>query len=102
MEESPILFDIRVYSSPEGEEDGFLFSLGVNEEYHKIVLKEGYSISSVVVSLTLAFLMSYCEKSYLDFDDEVEKALLDYTKADSIELGWIGEDDESFEETSEG
>jgi hypothetical protein len=86
-----LLFSVHVYSDPDKET--FAFDLGINEEYHKIVLANNCSINSIVVSLLFAFLMFYCEQSYLDFDIELEKALEDYLKEESVDLSWDEGDD---------
>lgn len=84
------LFNIDVYSDTENE--AFVYDLGLDGEYHKAVLNQNCSIHSVVVSLLLGFVMSYCEDSHLSFDDEVERAIDDYVTNTGVDLTWNNED----------
>ena len=92
-----LLFNVEVYSDPDNE--SFAFNLGVNEEYHRIVLSQNCSLDNIVVSLLFAFIIFFCQEKYLDFDQELEDALNDYLKEESVGLTWDTDDADIPEET---
>ena len=69
------LFDLAIYTVP--EDNSFDFDLGVSEDYRNAALKHGYSLPHIFVSLALNFIRTYCEKSFISFEDEVKKTIED-------------------------
>lgn len=80
------LFSLDVYSDPDNE--SFAFDLGVDQEYHRVVLTQGLSMDNIVVSLLFAFIIFFCQEKFLDFDKELDDALSDYLKEESVGLSW--------------